>query len=159
MFSYLHYQSWLLYLGLLFLCILFCLCISVIPTHNLSFLNLTISLSFLLFFHRHFSFILSSHPHSTFFVFSISICHVCVSVSILFLFRFPRGSHILQSFLLHQHFCCSQAVSCCFVMFGGKVPLKCCRASLQKEQPSLCAYRGWIAFCVLSKPSDIVHCG
>lgn len=92
--------------------------------------------------HCHFSFLLSSHPHSTFF-FSISICHVCVSVPVLFLLSIPRGSYIqrLQSFLLLRHFCCSQAVSCCFVMFGGKVPLKCCRASLQRER-QVCVHMG-----------------
>lgn len=122
---------------LLFFCILFpAFCLFISFTHNLCFLNLTISFSFL------------SYSHLTltalfFFFFSISICHVCVSVPILFLSSIPRGSYIqrLQSFLLHQHFCCSQAVSCCFVMFGGKVPLKCCRASSQRER-QVCVHMG-----------------
>jgi len=119
----------------IFVCVCVCVCISVVPFHNLCFLNLTISLSFLWFFSVT-SLSFSRLTLTALFFFSISICHVCVSVSILFLSSIPRGSHIqrLESFLLHQHFCCSQAVSCRFVMFGGKVPLKCCRASLQGER-------------------------
>lgn len=141
---------------------IFCLCAFFIPTHNLCFWNLTISLGFPWFLSLLFLTLIS--PSLRFFFFSISICHVCVSVPIFFLSSVPRGSHIqrLESFLPHQHFCCSQAVSCCFVMFGGKVPLKCRTASLKRER-QVCEHMGdggsWIAFCVLSKPYEIVHCG
>lgn len=62
----------------------FFVCISFIPTQNLCFLNLTISLRFLWFFTVT-SFSNSHLTLTALFFFSISICHVCVSVPILFL--------------------------------------------------------------------------
>lgn len=119
-------------------------CVFFILTHNLSFLYLTISLRFL-WFSTTTSLFYSCLTLTALFFSSISICHVCVSVPILFLPSIPRGSLIqrLQSSLPQQHFCCSQAVSCCFVMFGGQSSFEVLSSLLEKGKASLCAYGGW----------------
>lgn len=119
-------------------------CVFFILTHNLSFLYLTISLRFL-WFSATTSLFYSCLTLTALFFSSISICHVCVSVPILFLPSIPRGSLIqrLQSSLPQQHFCCSQAVSCCFVMFGGQSSFEVLSSLLEKGKASLCAYGGW----------------
>lgn len=106
-------------------------------TRSLCFPNVTVSLDFLWFSRCHSSSLtLISPSQHFFFFFSISICHVCASVPVLFLRGTRRGSHIqrLQSFPLHRRFCCSQAVSCCAVMFGAKVPLKWSGASSERQK-------------------------
>lgn len=57
---------------------IFCLCVSFIYTHNLCIPNLTICLRFLCFVYCHLSFLLSSHPHCTFF---LKYLHLSTSVS------------------------------------------------------------------------------
>lgn len=150
-FFFLLNQSWLLYLGLFFTLTFFFFiiefsaqCVFFILTHNLSFLYLTISLRFL-WFSATTSLFYSCLTLTALFFSSISICHVCVSVPILFLPSIPRGSLIqrLQSSLPQQHFCCSQAVSCCFVMFGGQSSFEVLSSLLEKGKASLCAYGGW----------------
>lgn len=89
MLSCLQYKSWLLYPELLLswtfffflhsiLSRIFCLCVSFISTHSLCIPNLSISFRFLHFFHCHLSFLLSSHPHCTFF---LKYLHLSTSVS------------------------------------------------------------------------------
>ena len=101
----------------------------------------------LFFFRCHFSSLLSSHPHSTFFfplvspsVTSVSQSQSCSSPA------FPEEAvykdyRVFFFLFLHQHFCCSQAVSYRFVMFRGKVALKCCRASSKKGR-QVCVHMG-----------------
>lgn len=84
----------------------------------------------------------------------------------MFLLSFPRGSHIqrLQSSLVHQRFCCGQAVSCYVCDVWGQSPFEVLWRFLAKGEGegSLCAYRGvrwvWIAFCGHFKWYRFVHC-
>lgn len=55
----------------------------------------------------------------------------------------------LQTFLPHSHFCCRQAASCCFVMFRGKVPLKCYKAFMKRER-RVCLHMGDVVAVVNS---------
>ena len=149
MFFCLLNQSWLLYLGLLFTLTFFLLSLlqnSQLSAFSYSHPQPVFSISdhfpqISLVFHHHFSFFYSCLTLTALFFSSISICHVCVSVPILFLPSIPRGSLIqrLQSSLPQQHFCCSQAVSCCFVMFGGQSSFEVLSSLLEKGKASLCA--------------------
>ena len=149
MFFCLLNQSWLLYLGLLFTLTFFFIIIITEFSAQCVFLFSPTTCVFhiwpfpsdffgfpppLLFFY-------SCLTLTALFFSSISICHVCVSVPILFLPSIPRGSLIqrLQSSLPQQHFCCSQAVSCCFVMFGGQSSFEVLSSLLEKGKASLCA--------------------
>lgn len=158
------YQSWLVYQGFFFLHFIpshiFCLWISFIPTHNLYFLNLTISLSLLWFpsllFHTLFS------PSQHFFFFSISICHVCVSVSILFLSSIPRGSHIqrLQSFFFYTSISAAvRLYHAALWCLGAKFLWSVVEPPCKGKGKFVCTPRLNSLLCARSKPSEIVHCG
>lgn len=109
-----------------------CLCVCVIPTHDLSILNLTVDsfLAAVSIFPFHL-------PISALFFFSVSICH---SVRL----RVPsqRKPYRKPADFSSTNMSASiKKVSCCFVMFRGRIPLKFLRASVERER-HVCLHSG-----------------
>lgn len=110
-----------------------CLCVCVIPTHYLFILNSTVDrfLAAVVFF----SSLSSSHQRS--FFFSISICRwVRVLVP-----SQRRPSRKPADFSSTNMSASIKKVSCCFVMFSGRIPLKFLRALAERER-DVCLHSG-----------------